>query len=58
MRGKNNQKKRKINPAKIKKTSERRPVIIKKNRKLAPKILEIKLEKNTSKYKPISKPLG
>ena len=44
-------------PAKIIKISNNNPIIIKKNLKIAPKIREIKFEKNASKYFPISKPL-
>ena len=45
-------------PAKIIKISTKTPIKIKKILIIAPKIREIKFEKKTSKYIPISKPLG
>ena len=55
--GKTNHPKKIEIPAKIIKISNNNPIIIKKNLKIAPKIREIKFEKNASKYFPISKPL-
>jgi hypothetical protein len=57
MAGKINQPKNTITPRKIIKTSTKSPIIIKINLTIAPRTREIKLEKKTSKYLPMSKPL-
>ena len=51
--GNNNQLKKTTTPAENIKISTKSPKIIKKILKIAPKALEIKFEKKTSKYFPI-----